>query len=267
VVGASTIVGLLVGGLIGLDIRDSAIPQPPTGLAVAALTCAPPRCDRIVSTVTLRWNAPTDRSITGFRVVRDGAPMHEGAGLPVETTGFVDRDVTAGERHDYVVVAVGPDGNSPPSGGVGTLVPLPPLRAAQFRGIYDVNLVVRHATNLASLSGIPSPVPGEHRASTWGFQPLCEADEGACPTGWTGRSGTLRPRGAVWSGRVFGPEARCADGRREPSPIDVRLEVRDAAMIAGAWSVIGFAGVYFVGFRCPGFLASHGTVDVTGRHH
>jgi hypothetical protein len=268
VVGASTIVGLLAGGLMALDDRDATLPEPPSGLSATATTCAPPRCARIVSAVTLRWNAPTDRSISGFRMMRDGAPIPESGGLPLSatTTQLADQAVTAGEQHDYVVVAVGPEGDSPPSNGVGVQIPLPPLRVAQLRGIYDVTLVVRGATNLASLSGIPSPEPGEHRTTTWGFQPLCEPDEGACPTGWTGRSGMLRPPGDAWSGRVFGPEARCRDGSREPSPIELHLEVGDAAMIAGAWSVVSFTGAYSVGFHCPGFLASHGSVDVTGHH-
>lgn len=262
--GALTIAGLLVGGVVALDRQDVELPPPPTGLTAAARTCAPPECDRLVSTVILTWNAPGDPAITGFRVVRDGSPIPGGSDLPVASTEYVDQQVTAGERHSYVVVTAGPDGISAPSNGVEAQAPLPPLRAAQLRGIYEVTLVVRRATNLKSLSGIPSPRPGEHRTTTWGFQPLCEADEGACPAGWTGRSGMLRARGVVWSGRLFGPEASCADGRREPSPIVVRLEARDAAMVAGTWSVVGFTGMYSVGFHCRGFLASHGTVDVSG---
>jgi hypothetical protein len=266
VVGASTIVGLLAGGLIALDNGEVELPQPPSGLAAAAETCVPPECERILSTVTLRWNEPTDPTVTGFRVMRDGAQTAEGLNHPTGSSEFTDHAVSAGQRHTYAVVAIGADGDSPPSNGVEALIPLPPLSAAQLRGIYDVALVVREATNLASLSGIPSPRPGEGRKTTWGFQPICEADQGACPTNWVGRSGVLRPRGTVWSGRVLGPEARCPDGERMPSPIHLRLSVRDAEMIGGVWTVIDFEGSYSVRFRCPGFVASNGTVEVTGRH-
>ena len=75
----------------------------------------------------------------------------------------------------------------------------------------------------------------------------------------------LRPLGAGWFGRVFGPEARCPNGRRLPSPIELRLNPHDAAMLGGSWSVVSFSGAYSVRFHCAGFLVSHGTVEVTGR--
>ena len=265
VVGAAAVVGLLAGGVMSLD-RHDAPPPPPTALTATAATCVPPTCDHIASTVTLAWIPPSDVSLTGFRVLRDGATLPGAGDLPASATGFVDHDVAAGGQHDYTVVAAGPAGDSPPSNGVGALLPLPPLAAAQFRGLYDVSLVVRTASNLMSLSGIPSPRPGEHRMSTWGFQPSCAANEGACPTEWTGRAGMLRAQGDAWAGRVFGPPARCPNGTRESSPIAIRLSPRSAAMIAGDWSVTGFTALYSVGFHCPGFLASRGTLAVRGHH-
>jgi hypothetical protein len=260
-------VGLLVGGILGLGRRGgSAPPSAPTGLTATARTCAPPRCEHIDSTVTLGWTAPADPALTGFRVLRDGAPIPGGDALPASATGFADQDVMAGARHEYVVLAVGPGGDSPASNSAEAAAPLPPLEAAQLMGIYDVTLVVQEATNVRSLSGILDPRPGEHRTTTWGFQPLCAANEGACATRWTGRSGTLRAQGGEWSGRVFGPRARCAGGRTEASAIDVRLKAGAAAMIGGAWSVTSLTGLYSVGFRCPGFLASHGTLAVAGHH-
>jgi hypothetical protein len=267
VVGGAAIVGLLVGGLMRLDRPDAVkVASGPTGLTATARTCAPPQCDRIASTITLAWNAPADPAFTGFRVLRDGAPVPGVSALPASAAGFTDQGVTAGSTHDYAVVATGPGGDSAPSDAATVVAPLPPLPAAQLVGIYDVTLVVQSATNLTSLSDIPSPKPGEHRTSTWGFQPLCAPNEGACATGWTGRSGMLRAGGGVWSGRVFGPPARCADGTFETSPIDIRIRARSGAMIGGAWSVTSFAGLYSVSFHCPGFLVSRGTVAVTGTH-
>ena len=266
VVGGAAIVGLLVGGLMGQGRRTASPPAPPTGLRAAARTCAPPRCDHIDSTITLGWTAPADPALTGFRILRDGSPIPGGTVLPSAATGFADRDVTPGGRHEYVVVATGPGGDSPPSNPAAAVAPLPPLQAAQLMGIYDVTLVVRSAVNLRSLSGIRSPTPGQHGTSTWGFRPLCGLNERGCPTAWTGRSGTLRALGGMWSGRVFGPRARCPDGTSQASPIDVRLRAGGAAMIDGVWSVTSFDGLYAVGFRCPGFLASRGTVAVGGRH-
>ena len=226
----------------------------------------PPACEQIASTVTLRWAASQDPSVTGLEVLRDGSLLPGAAELPPGTTGFVDRNVAPGQAHAYVVRATGRDGDSAPSNGVQAQLPLPPLRAAQFRGIYDVGLVVNDATNIASLSGITRPSPGARRTTTWGFRPTCAPEAGACPTRWTGRAGLLSPRAAVWSGTLSGPEARCPDGRKVPSPIYLVLEARDAAMIGGAWNVVSFRGTYSVRFHCAGFLISRGSLDVEGRH-
>ncbi len=260
--GASTIVGLLAGGLIALDLRHDGPPAPPAHLTATARTCAPPRCDLVGSAVTLHWSAVTDPAVTALSVMRDGSALAD-ATLPADATGFEDDDVQAGTSHGYAVVATGPGGNAT-SNTATTEIPLPPLAAAQLRGIYDVTLIVRRASNLSSLSGIRSPRPGERRASTWGFQPLCQPDQGACPTGWTGRAGVVRPRGTLWSGRLYGPEARCADGSPAPSPILLMLRANAAAMVRGVWSVVRFTGTYSVRFHCPGFLASEGAMAVSG---
>ena len=63
-------------------------------------------------TVTLTWGAPNDISITGFQILRRRPTMGEGSlrvyvenTYSTETT-FTDRDVTAGERHNYRVKAI-----------------------------------------------------------------------------------------------------------------------------------------------------------------
>jgi len=267
VVGASTIVGLLAGGIITLsNTHDATLPKAPENLTAAARTCMPPACGAILSTVTLRWTLPEDPSATGLQVLRDGTTLPAAAGLLPGTTGFVDTDVAPGQVHSYAVRTTGRDGDSPPSNGAKATLPLPPLRAAQLRSVYDVRLVVDEATNIASLSGITRPVPGDSRTTTWGFQPTCPPALGACPTHWTGRSGLLRPHTGVWSGTVSGPDARCPDGTRVPSPIHLVLRPREAAMVGDAWSVMSFTGTYSVQFHCPGFLVSRGVLDATGRH-
>jgi hypothetical protein len=266
VVGASTIVGLLAGGIITLNsTHDAALPMAPEDLTAAARTCVPPACGAILSTVTLRWTLPEDPSTTGLQVLRDGATPLAAAGLPPGTTEFVD--MAPGQAHSYAVRTTGGDGDSPLTSGVKATLPLPPLRAAQLRSVYDVGLVVDEATNIASLSGIARPVPGDRRTTTWGFQPACPPALGACPTRWTGRSGMLRPHAGAWSGTLSGPDARCPDGTRVPSPIHLVLHPREAALINDGWTVMSFTGTYSVQFHCPGFLVSRGVLDVTGRHH
>jgi hypothetical protein len=263
-VGGSIIVGLLAGGLIGLKVHHAPPPPAPGDLTAAARTCSPPMCPRVDSAVTLRWTAVTDPNVNGFSVIRDGRALANASNLPPDATGFLDGDVVAGATHSYEVVATGPGGNAR-SNDATAVIPLPAPRAAQLRGIYDVVLTVRQARNMASLSGIPTPRPGEQRTSAWGFRPLCGPEEGACPSHWTGRTGLVRPRGTAWSGRLSGPEARCADGTPTPSPILLVLRSNDAAMVDGIWSVVGFTGTYSVRFHCPGFLVSQGTVTVSGR--
>lgn len=63
-------------------------------------------------TITLTWDAPNDSSITGYQILRRRPTMGEGnLRVYVENTNstntsFTDRDVTAGERHNYRVKAI-----------------------------------------------------------------------------------------------------------------------------------------------------------------
>jgi hypothetical protein len=261
-VGGSIIVGLLAGGIVALLVDRPDPPPAPTGLTATSRTCVPPQCDEVGSTVTLAWSPVPDEGVEGLSVIRDGRALADAA-LPPDATGFVDQGVTPGSDHDYQVVATGPGGNTR-SETAPAVVPLPPLAAAQLRGVFDVAITVREVANLASVAGIPHPRPGDTATTTWGFRPTCGSAAGACPSRWAGRTGLVRPSGPVWSGRLLGPAARCPDGTATPSPIDLRLHASDAAIVDGIWSVVSFTGGYTVSFHCPGFLVSRGTVTVSG---
>ena len=260
--GGSIIVGLLAGGLVALSVDRPGPPPAPTDLTATARTCAPPQCGAVGSTVTLGWSPVPDQGVEGLSVIRDGRALAD-ATLPPDATGFVDEDVVPGSHHDYQVVATGPGGNAR-SATTSASAPLPPLAAAQLRGIFDVAITVREVANLASVAGIRHPRPGDTASTTWGFRPTCGPQGAACPSRWAGRDGLVRPAGSVWSGRLLGPSARCPDGTSTPSPIDLRLRASDAAMVDGIWSVVSFSGGYTVSFHCPGFLVSRGTVTVSG---
>ena len=241
-VGASTIVGLLVGGIVSLDRHDVVLPQAPTGLTATATTCAPPRCDRTVSAVALRWTAPTDGSITGFRVRRDGSPIPDGNDLPAATTEFVDHGVTAGARHEYAVIATSPEGDSPSSDGLDVQVPLPPLRAAQLRGLYEVTLVVRDAVQPHVALGYPDPEARRAPDDHMGVPAALRRGPGRVPDGMDRDDrGCCGP----WR-RVVRPGLRTRGSlpRREAASLAHRGAAdppHDAAMLGGAWSVVASA--------------------------
>jgi hypothetical protein len=261
-VGGSVIIGLLAGGLVALSVARPGPPPPPADLTATARTCVPPQCGAIGSTVTLGWAPVTDPGVEGLSVIRDGRALAN-ASLPPDATGFVDDDVAPGTSHAYQVVTTGPGGNGRSDTATAT-APLPPLSAAQLRGIFDVAITVRRVDNLASVAGIRHPRPGDSATTTWGFRATCPPQAGACPARWSGRTGLVRPNGAAWSGRLLGPAARCPDGASTASPIDLRLHASDAAIVDGVWSVASFTGGYAVSFHCPGFLVSRGTVTVSG---
>jgi hypothetical protein len=259
-VGGSVIVGLLAGGLVALSVDRPGPPPPPADLTTAVRTCAPPQCSEIGSTVTLTWAPITDPGVEGLSVIRDGRGLAN-ASLPPNATGFVD-DVAPGSTHAYQVVATGPGGNAR-SDTATAAAPLPPVSAAQLRGLFDVAITVRRVDNLASVAGIRHPRPGDEAKTTWGFRATCASNGGTCPARWAGRTGLVRPSGSAWSGRLLGPAARCPDARSAPSPIDLLLHASDAAIVDGVWSVVSFSGGYTVSFHCPGFLVSRGTVTVS----
>ena len=93
-------------------------------VAAAAPTEAPPRPGNLTGTantngtVTLRWDAPEDASVTGYQILRRRPTEGENKLLVhVDDTGgtateYTDEDVTPGVSHTYRVKAVNPGGLS-----------------------------------------------------------------------------------------------------------------------------------------------------------
>ncbi|MBW3658873.1 MAG: fibronectin type III domain-containing protein [Actinobacteria bacterium] len=81
--------------------RASAAPAPPISLALADATGG----------VTLEWGPSPSRDVVGYQILRSvgGAAATELGGLRTGRT-YTDRDVSAGTRYDYTVVAVDDDG-------------------------------------------------------------------------------------------------------------------------------------------------------------
>jgi hypothetical protein len=163
-----------------------------------------------------------------------------------------------------IVLAERDDAQVSPTIAPGTTSPSPlPLDRAQLAGSYRVTLVVRSARNLASLTGITPPVPGERRTVTWRFYPTCSQESAPCATSWEGRSHDLEPSGASWSAIIEGDSAPCLDGGRIDVPTNLRLRPRDGAFAPQGWVVRSFVGTSSVAFRCPGFAPSRGVVEVS----
>lgn len=242
--------------------RSPGPPTVPVAVRTTAETCIAP-CARIEPSITIVWTPPeSGASATGYRLLRDGAPLEADLG-GTELT-FVDDDVVIGERYGYQVVAVSEEGESPPTALVEAVVPTPPDDAAHLGGVYRVDLKVRSARAIGAAFGIENPLPGKRSTDRWSFEPTCGSDEGACPSTWSGLEGDIVPRGSRWKGRVEGLPAKCGRDGRAPAPIDVDLQAVDVGVIDGAWVVTGFRGTATVSFRCPGFPAASATVEVTG---
>ena len=261
-------IGLVVVALVALAAsvlwftRSPGPPTVPVGLQAVPNTCDDP-CETIEPRVTLEWAPPeSGADPTGFRLLRDGATLDaEFSGFDL---AFVDDSVTMGERYQYQVVALSEEGDSPPSEPVDAAVPTPPDGAAHLDGVYDVSLTVRSARSIGAAFGIEDPLPGKRGTDRWSFASTCRADEGACPSTWTGLEGDITPRGSRWKGRVEGLPARCGRDGRAAAPIDLSIRSVDEAVVDGAWLVTGFRGSATVSFRCPGFPAASATVEVTG---
>jgi hypothetical protein len=264
-VASGAIVGLIVAGGILWVIRGSSpVPGAPTGLVADAVTCPPPACPNMESSVTLRWAPPsTGARATGYRVVRDGAPLPDAEALAPTATSLIDHAVTFGRSYAYRVVALGSMGVSAPA-DVSVTTPLPAPEAAQLGGVYDVSLVVVHASNLRSFGGISHARPGVRADAVWGFTPTCPSTSVACPATWQADRGTVTPEPLGWSGTLKGPAAPCPGGGSRPAPIRLRLRASRPTAADGAWVVGGFTGRYTVTFRCPGAPPSRGVLDVTG---
>lgn len=259
---------LLAGGAAILAARGApGTPEAPSGVVAVATTCAPPRCARIRSTVTLRWNAPGSGSaVSSYRILRNGAALADGTDVPAGATTFVDDSVRFGGAYLYEIVTVSGDRRSEGSVPAHAAVPLPPPAAAQLNGTYRVQLDVLKAGNVASLSGIEHPVPGSRTSTEWTFEPICPANEGRCPARWLGAEGVVHPAGRRWAGTLMGPEAECVDGTRVPTSVSFALATLDARGDAElGWSVAAFEGTALVTFRCPASTPSHGKLEIVAR--
>jgi hypothetical protein len=261
-------VGLVVVTLVGLVAavlwftRSPGPPTVPVALQAVADTCDDP-CETLDPRVTLEWAPPeSGAEPTGFRLLRDGATLD--AQLSGIDLTFVDDSVTMGERFAYQVVALSEEGDSPPTEPVDATVPTPPDDAAHLDGVYDVSLIVRSARSIGAAFGIEDPLPGKRGTDRWSFASTCGAEEGACPSTWTGLDGDITPRGSRWKGRVEGLPARCGRDGRAAAPSDLSIRSVDVAVVDDTWVVTGFRGSATVSFRCPGFPAASATVEVTG---
>ncbi len=80
------------------DLADTTPPSVPTGLSAGAITA---------TTAQLAWNASSDdRSVAGYRIYRDGAPL-----ATTTATGFSDTGLSAETDYSYTVSAFDPSNN------------------------------------------------------------------------------------------------------------------------------------------------------------
>ena len=82
-----------------LTPRDVFPPAPPADLRALALE----------SGVELSWSSNTEPDLAGYRVLRDGSPVHEGL---LEAANFSDRPLADGQTAVYQVTAVDRSGNA-----------------------------------------------------------------------------------------------------------------------------------------------------------
>jgi hypothetical protein len=242
--------------------RSPGPPTAPVGASASPAVCGEP-CEAIAPSVTLTWTPPEQGATpTGYRVVRDGAEL--APTLRADEHSFVDEDVAIGTTYAYEVIATSGDGDSAPSTTVTVSVPTPPDDAARLDGIYEVALTVRSARSIGAAFGIDDPVPGARGTDRWSFESLCEPEEGACPSEWSGLSGEISPDGSRWQGTIEGLPAKCGGQGRAPAPIEVDLRATDVGAVEGRWIVTGFEGTTRVSFRCPGFPPASATIEATG---
>jgi hypothetical protein len=261
-------IGLILGTAAALTAamfwftRSPGPPTTPFALRATGTTCEPP-CEVLEPVVTLTWAPPeSGAEASGYRLFRDGTPLEPEVGTT--ELSYVDDDVTIGETYAYEVVALSGEGDSARTAAVLATVPTPSADAAHLHGIYRVELTVRSARSIGAAFGIDDPLPGARGTDRWSFESTCGAEEGTCPSMWSGLEGTIEPDGSRWQGTVEGLPARCGDQGRAPAPIEVDLEAVDVGVVDGSWAVTGFRGTATVSFRCPGFPAASARVDVTG---
>jgi len=83
---------------------------------------------------------------------------------------------------------------------------------------------------------------------------------------WNLHTRPLRPIGLVYRGSFNDiTRARCFGEGRAPVRIRMSLRITDAAVVNSDWVVTAFTGTYTISFRCPGSLASIGTLSVRAR--
>jgi hypothetical protein len=237
--------------------------SPPEITWSASATCAPPACDRIVSTVRLRWR-PSDAPIVGYRVLRDGEEIASLPPIGPASTSLRDRSAEIGATYRYEVEAVRESGARLTSPVEDVTVPLPPVDAAQLEGAFRVERTVTRSENLRVLEGIRDPRPGLSERTTWIFVASCLPKAGACPVRWNGHRGALTPARGTYRGSSAAGAARCPDGSMVDAPIAFRIVVTRAEVVGGAWVAAAIRGRFTSSFACPGFLPSIGAARFTG---
>jgi hypothetical protein len=244
--------------------RSSGAPGAPEDVRITATSCRTP-CVEVDPQITLTWTGPrSGATVTGFRVFKDGSPLPGATDLGPSTTTLVDRDVELGEVSVYRVSALNGDRLSPSSEEVTGRPPRPPATLASLGGTYRVRIRVRHVRALGTVLGVKNPSRGKGRADRWTFLPTCGVQTMACPTRWERLPGRLRADDRTWRGTIRGPSARCGGGATVPAPIEMDLRSDRVGTSEGSWVVVRFSGRVRVSFRCPGFPASVGRVQVVG---
>jgi hypothetical protein len=258
-----------IGGAVVAVTSKKSPPGPPgapTALKAGATTCAPPKCKKIISTVTLTWSAPSTSSpVTSYRIYRDGNSMSDV--LKAETTTFDDTGVLLGEHYSYEVLANSAVGESKKSGSASVIIPKPPLVQAQLSDTYSVTIKVTNASFLSEVEGIKDPKPGDTKRESWSFEATCGPDDGACPAKWFSHSPAITPHGLMYRGTIRDKGARCRLGNsvdRPPVYRSFHLIVTGAKIVGADWIVDQFKGTYTVSFSCSGGVASRATFSVKG---
>ena len=254
------VVLIAVAGVAGyVSSRPSTPPGPPgapTGVVAKSATCAPPRCHRIESTVTLTWSAPSGVTVTGYHVLRNGVPLPTGTNLPGSQTTFTDKTAAYDFRYTYQVTASSEGGTSPKSASVAAKAPEPPASAAQLKGDYSVRLTVQHTQLVGKVEGIKTPKPGDKTTETWRFSPVCSYDTGPCGTRVNDGRPPLSYHGHAYSGTVTGQQkANCFSDPKAPVENSYHLVTHGGRGSSG-WLVRGFTGTYTVTFACGGIVST-----------
>jgi hypothetical protein len=253
------LIGVGTGFAVYFSEREYGPPTAPLEVVARAATCVPEACDRISSSVTVRWSPPVaGGEVLRYVIFRDGEEFDR---VDADTRRFVDDAVRPGERRRYEVQAIGAEGRGPRSNEVTAEVPLPAKDAARLSGEYEVELTFTRIDLLSRYEGVRNPSAGDTTTQDWVLIANCLATAGACDVR-LGGGGSLQLRdGGVYAGEAP-TQARCAGGSVR-STTSYELRITDVAMVDGIFAVTGFEGTSEVAFTC-GDGTVHATSEVTG---